>query len=101
MLINTTCHHIDSVTNYYSTWQYTNGTGMFAHTCLISAPSSFSSFSDPGRILNRFSKDVGHLDNLLPWTFVDFIQVSLTSAGLAAAAAAATSAAWGGHFMPG
>ncbi|KAJ3591681.1 hypothetical protein NHX12_006813 [Muraenolepis orangiensis] len=27
------------------------------------------------RILNRFSKDVGYLDSLLPWTFVDFIQV--------------------------
>ncbi len=28
-----------------------------------------------GRILNRFAKDIGHLDSLLPWTFVDFIQV--------------------------
>ncbi|KAG7282914.1 hypothetical protein CRUP_018414 [Coryphaenoides rupestris] len=34
-----------------------------------------------GRILNRFSKDIGHLDSLLPWTFVDFVQVSLTSPG--------------------
>lgn len=50
----------------------------------------------PGRILNRFSKDIGYLDSLLPWTFVDFIQVSLTSAGLVASAAA-----WEGHFMPG
>ncbi|XP_043988339.1 ATP-binding cassette sub-family C member 4-like isoform X4 [Gambusia affinis] len=27
-----------------------------------------------GRILNRFSKDIGYLDSLLPWTFVDFTQ---------------------------
>lgn len=28
-----------------------------------------------GRILNRFSKDIGHMDDLLPLTFLDFIQV--------------------------
>lgn len=35
-------------------------------------------FSNPvsvGRILNRFSKDIGHLDDLLPLTFLDFVQV--------------------------
>lgn len=57
---------------------------------------SFVVFISLGRILNRFSKDIGYLDSLLPWTFVDFIQVSLTSAGLVAG-----DAAWGGHFMPG
>ncbi|XP_016524099.1 multidrug resistance-associated protein 4 isoform X5 [Poecilia formosa] len=30
-----------------------------------------------GRILNRFSKDIGYLDSLLPWTFVDFTQVGI------------------------
>ncbi|PWA31119.1 hypothetical protein CCH79_00002728, partial [Gambusia affinis] len=49
-----------------------------------------------GRILNRFSKDIGYLDSLLPWTFVDFTQVSRTSAGLVDGAAVL-----GGHFMPG
>lgn len=29
-----------------------------------------------GRVLNRFSKDIGQLDSLLPMTFVDFIQVN-------------------------
>ena len=29
----------------------------------------------PGRVLNRFSKDVGHMDDLLPITFFDFVQV--------------------------
>ena len=32
-----------------------------------------SAFS--GRVLNRFSKDVGHMDDLLPITFFDFVQV--------------------------
>ena len=31
-----------------------------------------------GRILNRFSKDIGHMDDLLPLIFLDFIQVTLT-----------------------
>lgn len=28
-----------------------------------------------GRILNRFSKDIGQLDANMPWIFVDIIQV--------------------------
>ncbi|KAG8517038.1 Multidrug resistance-associated protein 4, partial [Galemys pyrenaicus] len=28
------------------------------------------------RILNRFSKDIGHMDDLLPLTFLDFLQVT-------------------------
>ena len=32
-----------------------------------------------GRILNRFSKDIGHMDDLLPLTFLDFIQVMFKS----------------------
>ena len=28
-----------------------------------------------GRILNRFAKDVGHMDDNLPITFFDFVQV--------------------------
>lgn len=30
-----------------------------------------------GRILNRFSKDTGFMDDLLPWTFLAFIQLSI------------------------
>uniref|UniRef100_A0A8C7YAV4 Multidrug resistance-associated protein 4 n=1 Tax=Oryzias sinensis TaxID=183150 RepID=A0A8C7YAV4_9TELE len=40
-----------------------------------------------GRILNRFSKDIGYLDSLLPWTFVDFTQVILQVIGVIAVAA--------------
>ena len=32
-----------------------------------------------GRILNRFSKDIGQMDDLLPLTFLDFIQVMFKS----------------------
>ena len=30
-----------------------------------------------GQILNRFSKDVGLLDTMLPWVFYDAVTVSL------------------------
>ncbi|XP_041637493.1 multidrug resistance-associated protein 4 [Cheilinus undulatus] len=37
-----------------------------------------------GRVLNRFSKDIGQLDSNMPWTFVDFIQVFLQILGVIA-----------------
>ncbi|XP_077453086.1 ATP-binding cassette sub-family C member 4 isoform X3 [Stigmatopora argus] len=40
-----------------------------------------------GRVLNRFSKDIGQLDSIMPWTFVDFIQVFLQILGVVAVAA--------------
>ena len=30
-----------------------------------------------GRVLNRFSKDIGHIDDLLPITMNDFLQVGI------------------------
>lgn len=36
---------------------------------------TFLYFLTSGRVLNRFSKDIGQLDSNMPWTFVDFIQV--------------------------
>ncbi|XP_054688315.1 ATP-binding cassette sub-family C member 4 isoform X2 [Grus americana] len=41
-----------------------------------------------GRILNRFSKDIGHLDDLLPLTFLDFVQTLLQIFGVVAVAVA-------------
>ncbi|TRY93755.1 hypothetical protein DNTS_011687, partial [Danionella cerebrum] len=41
---------------------------------ILRTPVRFFDINPIGRILNRFSKDIGHLDSLLPWTFVDFIQ---------------------------
>ncbi|MEQ2310888.1 Multidrug resistance-associated protein 4, partial [Ameca splendens] len=37
-----------------------------------------------GRILNRFSKDIGYVDSLLPWTFVDFTQDGISPTCLSA-----------------
>lgn len=31
-----------------------------------------------GRVLNRFSKDIGHIDDALPLTLYDFLQVKKT-----------------------
>ncbi|CDQ68929.1 unnamed protein product [Oncorhynchus mykiss] len=50
--------------------------------------TSFSSCSTTGRILNRFSKDIGQLDSMLPITFVDFSQLILQNIGVVAVAAA-------------
>lgn len=36
---------------------------------------SHTLFWSVGRILNRFSKDIGQIDSMLPITFVDFYQV--------------------------
>ncbi|XP_046887532.1 ATP-binding cassette sub-family C member 4-like [Hypomesus transpacificus] len=40
-----------------------------------------------GRVLNRFSKDIGQLDASLPWTFSDFFQSFLQIIGVIAVAA--------------
>ncbi|TNM94227.1 hypothetical protein fugu_002403 [Takifugu bimaculatus] len=40
-----------------------------------------------GRILNRFSKDIGLMDSKLPITFVDFYQLFLQNVGVVAVAA--------------
>ncbi|KAM4609455.1 ATP-binding cassette sub-family C member 4-like [Polymixia lowei] len=60
--------------------------GMF--NAILRTPVRFFDVNPIGRILNRFSKDIGHLDSLLPWTFVDFIQVFLQVLGVIAVAAA-------------
>ncbi|KAG8000428.1 Multidrug resistance-associated protein 4, partial [Nibea albiflora] len=54
---------------------------------ILRTPVHFFDSNPIGKILNRFSKDIGYLDSLLPWTFVDFIQVFLQVIGVIAVAA--------------
>ncbi|KAI5613509.1 multidrug resistance-associated protein 4 [Silurus asotus] len=54
--------------------------------CILRAPVRFFDINPIGRILNRFAKDIGHIDSMLPWTFVDFIQVFLQIVGVIAVA---------------
>ncbi|KAE8625965.1 hypothetical protein XENTR_v10006453 [Xenopus tropicalis] len=55
---------------------------------LLKAPVLFFDRNPIGRILNRFSKDIGHLDDLMPFTFLDFMQVLLQILGVIAVAVA-------------
>ncbi|KAF1371659.1 hypothetical protein PFLUV_G00270750 [Perca fluviatilis] len=48
---------------------------------ILKSPVHFFDVNPIGRVLNRFSKDIGQLDSMLPWTFADFIQVFLQIVG--------------------
>ncbi|XP_066477246.1 ATP-binding cassette sub-family C member 4 [Tiliqua scincoides] len=55
---------------------------------ILNAPVLFFDRNPIGRILNRFSKDIGHLDDLLPLTALDFMQTLLQICGVVAVAVA-------------
>ncbi|XP_039997776.1 multidrug resistance-associated protein 4 [Xiphias gladius] len=54
---------------------------------ILRTPVRFFDINPIGRVLNRFSKDIGLLDSNMPWTFVDFIQVFLQILGVITVAA--------------
>ncbi|KAB0372883.1 hypothetical protein FD755_015636 [Muntiacus reevesi] len=49
---------------------------------ILRAPVLFFNRNPIGRILNRFLKDIGQMDDLLPLTFLDFIQTFLLMIGV-------------------
>ncbi|XP_017288290.1 multidrug resistance-associated protein 4 [Kryptolebias marmoratus] len=53
---------------------------------ILRTPVRFFDINPIGRVLNRFSKDIGQLDSNLPWTFTDFVQVFLQILGVIAVA---------------
>ncbi|XP_030265342.1 multidrug resistance-associated protein 4-like [Sparus aurata] len=54
---------------------------------VIRTPVRFFDVNPIGRVLNRFSKDIGLMDSTLPITFVDFYQLFLQNIGVVAVAA--------------
>ncbi|CAL1598298.1 unnamed protein product [Knipowitschia caucasica] len=54
---------------------------------ILKTPVRFFDTNPIGRVLNRFSKDIGLLDNNLPVTFIDFLQLFLMILGVVAVAA--------------
>uniref|UniRef100_H3CYA7 Multidrug resistance-associated protein 4 n=1 Tax=Tetraodon nigroviridis TaxID=99883 RepID=H3CYA7_TETNG len=54
---------------------------------VIRTSAGFFDLNPIGRILNRFSKDIGLIDSKLPITFVDFYQMFLQNVGVVAVAA--------------
>jgi ATP-binding cassette subfamily C (CFTR/MRP) protein 4 len=49
---------------------------------ITNATMLFFNLNPSGRILNRFSKDMGQIDEILPMTIVDVLQIFLSLAGI-------------------
>ncbi|CAH1105143.1 unnamed protein product [Psylliodes chrysocephalus] len=49
---------------------------------IVYSPMRFFNLNPSGRILNRFSKDIGTLDEILPMTLLDTVQIGLSVAAI-------------------
>lgn len=50
--------------------------------CITRATMRFFNTNSSGRILNRFSKDMGAIDEILPGVMLDVVQIGLTLIGV-------------------
>lgn len=46
-------------------------------SAILTTPVRFFDINPIGRVLNRFSKDIGQLDSMMPWIFSDYTQLVL------------------------
>lgn len=50
--------------------------------CISNAKMRFFNTNNSGRVLNRFSKDMGAVDELLPIALIDCVQIGLSLFGI-------------------